>query len=132
MARVPILRKLYSEDFPTQKPWIHKLLSPVNDFMRVVSESFNHQLTIADNLDGFTITTECIHLYPIKIGNKLSKEPFAVFIGKVYNKTDSTISTSAITPYWTYDATAKTINIDNISGLNTAKAYDINFVILGG
>ena len=132
MGRVPILRKLYASDYPSEKSWIDKLLSPVNDFIRIVCENLNNQLTIKDNMLGFTTTIQWNNIYPIKISNKMNVEPFAVLIGKVYNKTDDVLPTGAITPYWEYDSTTKTINILDVHNLSSTKVYDINYIIFGG
>jgi hypothetical protein len=52
MAKIPTIRRLTIEDFPSQKDWILPLLEILNNFIINVIVAFNKQLTISENVLG--------------------------------------------------------------------------------
>jgi hypothetical protein len=53
MARIPTLTKIATEEFPAEvRPWIGKLLGPLNSFLTATVYALTRHLTFADNLMG--------------------------------------------------------------------------------
>lgn len=52
MAKIPSIRRLTIEDFPSQKSWISPLLEILNVFIISVVQAFTRQLTISENVLG--------------------------------------------------------------------------------
>lgn len=138
ISRNPILKKFYREDFPDEtRNWIDKLLSPLNDFVRVVSENLNKKITFEQNMYGFTteITTvagKSVTLNNITIANQIDTEPFGVFAVKLSNMTYPLDGINSCFIKWDYDATTNSIIIKQVTGINTDYVYKIRLVIIGG
>jgi hypothetical protein len=62
MAKIPTIRRLTIEDFPSQKDWIQPLIEILNNFIINVVVAFNKQLTISENflaqISTFRVQTE--------------------------------------------------------------------------
>ena|SRR5258708_488200 len=47
---VPSISNLRTEDFPSEKSWISKLLGPINQFLNSASTALNGNITFSDNI----------------------------------------------------------------------------------
>ena len=50
MAKIPTIRRLSVEDFPSQKSWIGKFFEVLNNFIISVVAALNNQLTFTENM----------------------------------------------------------------------------------
>jgi len=81
--QLPVTSRLAVEDFPDQKSWIGKLLSPFNSFLQNVSYALNGSLTFGQNIQGqeqlldFTYNTNSL---PLKFSISLTVKPLQLAI----------------------------------------------------
>ena len=143
MGKLPPVKRLDTNDFPTEKGWIGNLFYILNDFIRTVYSLFDSGITVADNMKGMIFTIDTVTIgasapnAAIGIKNTMSVKPYAVLLGWVREKNTvasatTSIITSAVQIDWYYDSGKQQIYIQNVNGLTAAKSYTINLVILGG
>lgn len=85
MAKISATKKLILEDFPGQKPWIDKLVAPINAFFEQVYFALVSGLTLKQNLKAqvfdYVLPLNINYANTIKFNWTLNEPPTAVFIG---------------------------------------------------
>lgn len=144
MARLPQYKRLVTEDYPEQQPWINKLLLPINRFLLGIYSALDNRLSINDNLLGQLRTNLVIDYtgnadvdFPIKFRYSLfdklgaaAPSPRAVILGRVRDASasPSTITDPVVISDWEYRDGQIVINY--ITNLTAGKVYSANVLIL--
>lgn len=53
---IPQLTSIRTEDFPSEKTWISKLLLPINQFLLYTTKAINGNITFGDNIPCQTVS----------------------------------------------------------------------------
>jgi hypothetical protein len=132
MAKLPVIKRLLAEDLKAAGAWIVKLLYPLNQFMSSVYAALDHGITFQDNMlgdiktlsiKGSNPTTEFLWSY--------ASAPVGCFVVAAFDTSSNPQTlTSAVTCAWSYNAGV--ISIDNVTGLDTSRTYNVTFCVLGG
>lgn len=112
--------------------WIDQILLPLNEAISQFTNALSSQLTITDNMLG-TVKTFSLQpaQFPFTFNHGLSIQPRICFIGQINDNSGSPATfTSAPYAQWFIGSSANTITIQNITGLNNTKTYNVTFVIL--
>jgi hypothetical protein len=121
------------EEFPEQRDWLGKLVSPLNQFIGDVFRSYNNQITIDDNLfqeiKEFKIKNAANN-FPYKFKTKFNSNPKGLVSIYVFN--NDTGSIAAEIPIFTWSYSSQEINISQISGLTSNTNYTIRVLIIYG
>lgn len=87
MAKISATKKLILEDFAEQRPWIDKLVQPVNAFFEQVYFALVGGLTISDNLKAqkwdYTLGLGQDYTQAVKLQWNRNEKPTAVIIGYI-------------------------------------------------
>jgi hypothetical protein len=130
MAQTPKVKQLIPQDYPTESSWISKLISPLNSFMRSVTDALNNKLTVSENMDG-GIKSVIVAGSAVKIAWDMQK-PTVAFIGNIERVDGSAVSLpAAITLVWKYTQDNK-IEITDVVGLDdsSSKQYRLTIMFL--
>jgi hypothetical protein len=130
VSRLPPVQRLSLEDFPDQKKWLGKLLSPINQFMESVYQSLNQGLTVKENMAGTLLEVILEGSMPAKAAWSLKSKPVAVLLGQV-ERTDGTTITlsSAIGIRWSYNGEG-TLQIDQITGITPSSSAKVRVTLI--
>lgn len=82
MAQLPKQRKILVEDFPKQKDWLPKLLSPLNEFFEDVIRALNKGITFQENMAGSILTVNIDGVFPLDLKWSQTSRPVAAWIGQ--------------------------------------------------
>ena len=137
MSRIPPLKRLAREDFPEQKSWIGKLLSPINEFFNLVSSALDESLTFDDNFNAQTKDISFIKTAtypsldtPVSFASTVKGKPIGVLIiNAVEDKDNPQPLVNAVTLSWTF--AENTVKITGITGLTNDEKYAIKFLVIG-
>jgi hypothetical protein len=97
MAKISSTKKLVLEDYPTEvRPWLQKLVDPLNRFLEQAYFALVQGLTTKDNLkaQSNSVTVASGQAYPVKISWALNERPTAVFVASIADTTGA-----AVQPY---------------------------------
>lgn len=129
MARLQTLRKLRSEDFKDQNPWIQNLIIPLNSFMEATQAAQNHALTINENMLGQIVTITLDGTYPVKLPWGYKTRPVAVQKGNLTRSDGSSFTImTAVDFQWSFNAAGQ-IQIDTVVGLPVAASPAIKYLL---
>lgn len=135
MSKLPAFNRLALEDFPSEKSWIGKLLSPLNSFMTAVVAAMSNGLTFSENLSAVvrTITVPAgSATYPIYFTWTLKSKPVGLWVVSVYEVTAShTTLTSAVSADWEYTSDGK-VKINGFPSLPTGADYNVTIIAITG
>ena len=126
MSKINTTKKLVIEDFPAEvRPWLRKLLDPLNRFLEQTYFALVQGLTVNDNLKGqvTTLTVTANQTYPMKFAWNRNERPSAVWAGNMVESTGSTVS--AFSTSWIYDS--GTVKI-TFTGLDSSKEYTATII----
>jgi hypothetical protein len=123
MAKFNPPKKLIIDEFgPDQKPWIGKLVDPLNNFMAQVATALTQGIVFSDNTKSLTIPLNIAisQAYPMVFNASALKErPTSIHVARVY-PVDESIMTAAFSVHWEYkDGTI----YYTLLGLDGGKAY---------
>lgn len=127
MAKINSSKKLVLEDLPAEvRPWMKKVVEPLNRFLEQVYYALVNGLTITDNLKAqlSTSTVEPNQVYPIRIAWTLNERPNAVLVASISDDLGQAVPAYSMT--WTYDSGVLKLTFN---GLTAANKY--NLKILG-
>lgn len=132
MAILPSIRKLYIEDYASQKSWISPFLIVLNTFMTAVVSALDKSLNISDNTTG-DIKSVTLYSVPtlqsrVSIAWKKSMAPVAVIVGNVKPKNDSPL-TVAVFVEWRM-AIGNQLQITNIVGITPTQDNPVTLTLL--
>jgi len=126
VSKITSTKKVVVEDFPAEvRPWIKKLLDPLNRFLEQAYYALVNGLTIADNLKGQVSSLDVVasQEYPIAFAWRLNERPTALLVANCSESTGGTVA--AFSTGWTY---ANGQVLVTFTGLDTAKKYTIKLV----
>ncbi len=132
MAKLPIIKRLASEDFPTQLSWIGTLLYPVNLILTSLYQALNNGITLADNAYAQVVTVPVSGASPsVSFPYKFSPlTPIGMVIANVVQTNSPAVTlTVAVGCLWTQNTGVLTATIQ---GLDSGSTYNITFVVFGG
>ena len=126
MAKINSTKKLIIEDFPAEvRPWLKKLIDPLNRFLEQAYYALVQGLTTADNLkaqvNSFTVTTN--QVYPIKFAWKLNERPTAVWVANITESTGAAVA--AFSTSWVYDNGQVEVTLN---GLSSSNEYNLKLI----
>lgn len=126
MSKINSTKKLVLEDFPAEvRPWLKKLIEPLNRFLEQAYYALVQGLTTADNLkaqvNSYTVTTN--QVYPIKYAWKLNERPTAVWVANITESTGASVA--AFSTSWVYDNSQVEVTLN---GLSSSSEYNIKFI----
>lgn len=130
MAKLPLTYKLILEDFPKEvRDWGGKLLYPINSFFESVYSALNKGLTFTDNFDAQIKALTVDGNYPLSFEYTTSARPVGLIC--IYCKAkDGSFPTGGI--FISFDVIEKSVKINNITGLDPTKKYDIKVLTITG
>jgi hypothetical protein len=132
------IKRIIKEQLPANvQSWIDVLLIPINNFISQVTYALTNQLTITDNFLGTiqqsNITTAS---FPYSFTHGLNVQPTIVFIGQIQEAVNGTavqtptILTTPAIAQWQLGSNGTSIQILNITGLDSTKSYNVTFVVI--
>lgn len=129
MAKFNPPKKLIIDEFgPEQKPWIGKLVDPLNNFMAQVATALTQGIVFGDNVKGVKIPLNIAisQTYPMVFNaSSLKERPSSIHVGHVYPVDESTM-TAAFSVSWSYkDGTI----YYTLLGLDGGKAYKGTLIV---
>lgn len=130
MAKLPLTYKLILEDFPKEvRNWAGKLLYPINTFFESVYAALNKGLTFTDNFDAQLKHITVDGNYPISFEYTTSVRPMGIIC--VYAKArDASYPLGGI--FVSFEIIEKSVKINNITGLDPSKKYDLKLLLITG
>ena len=141
MAKLPPIRKLYIEDYASQKSWIGPFLLILNSFMQAIFSSLNKQLTLVENttsdIKTITLLTPPSASAPASIAWTKDTRPQAVIVGNVVLKSTSgntyTLS-NAVQVQWQMSTLNDSLQITQVSGITPSGTdqYTLTLVCIAG
>jgi hypothetical protein len=122
------LRRIIKEDFPSQyNDLLDKLLFPLNEALESVSNAFNNNITIANNLSGqetlLDVTAPVTAASPIFFKSTLKgscKGIICIAANVVGNGTAPTGQ-----PFFTFENAGNNIKVTNITNLTSGTRYQL-------
>lgn len=116
MAKINSTKKLVIEDYPAEvRPWLRKLIDPLNRFLEQVYFALVQGLTTKDNLKAQvnTITIAANQTYPVKISWNLNERPTAVFAANIVDTTGAAVDPHSFS--WVYNNSQVEITLNGLS-----------------
>lgn len=125
MSKITNSKKIAPEDFKDQRPWIEKLLSPINQYFQDSANILNNGILLRDNVmsqeyettlrtDGSRTTAR----FSWKWNQK--QEPTIVQVAQLIEVGSDTVPATGFT--WTFTASSVSCSISN---LTASKDYTI-------
>lgn len=121
-----LFRRILTDEFPVEhQNWVGRLLTPLNRFMELVSQTLNNNLTFRDHFNAEIRTVFIEPNKPIFFNHSLKSKPIGILPLK--------LSEDPIGAVWIdWECIGAMIKIPRVLGLDPAKKYKINILILGG
>ncbi len=139
MSALPPIRKLYVEDYASQKAWISPLLTILNQFMNSVVESLTRGLTIVDNTtsDIKTVTLSAVPsaTSPASVLWTKPIPPHAVLVGNVALVSGAAVTlSSAVQVLFQMAPSGTALQITGLAGLTptTTNQYILTLICIAG
>lgn len=138
MAQLPPIRKLYLEDYPTQKGWIGPLLIILNTFMNATVSAFSRNLTLVDNTTSdikvITLSTVPTTSAPTSVAWTKAVIPTAVILGNVLPTSGTLTLSSAVQIQWQMSADNTSLQIVGVVGVTPSQnsQYVLTLVCIAG
>lgn len=129
---IPQITTLRTEDFPSEKEWISKLLFPLNQFLLNATSAINGNITFTDNIPcqtqtlSFTYGSSADFPKTFK-WNISNNKPIEL---RVCSATENSVAI-AVLPTWSYTNSVVTItgfvklSSSGASGLTVGASYNI-------
>ena len=126
MSKISSTKKVILEDLPAEvRPWMKKLIDPLNRFLEQTYYALVQGLTVSENLKGQvnTITVAANTTYPIEYAWKLNERPTAVWVANISDTTGALVP--AFSTSWTYDNGQVKVTLN---GLTAANKYTLKLI----
>jgi hypothetical protein len=126
LSKISSTKKVILEDLPAEvRPWMKKLIDPLNRFLEQTYYALVQGLTTADNLKAQvnTITVAANTTYPIEYAWKLNERPTAVWVANISDTTGALVP--AFSTSWTYDNGQVKVTLN---GLTAANKYTLKLI----
>jgi hypothetical protein len=133
MASIPKSRKIAAEDFPEQKAWMPKLLSPLNQFFETIVSALSKGLTFKENFASESYSIDFDGRYPVLVSWNRPNKPNGLWVIDSRQKLTGIHSASAVYLSWSYTQ-SRQISITAISGVTASPLdkYVIKFIAIEG
>jgi hypothetical protein len=125
MSKITNSKKIAPEDFKDQRPWIEKLLSPINQYFQDSASILNNGILLRDNVMAQDYTTtlrtdgaRTTASFSWKWNQK--QAPSIVQVAQLIEIGSDTVPATGFT--WTFSANSVTCSISNLSA---SKDYTI-------
>lgn len=135
MSKIENFKRLIPEDYKsTEQELINKLGNSINTFAEQVTNAFNNNLSIDDNLNitkrSLTITVDSngVPLVPTNINSGLNGTCVGIQVIRAQNVTNSSIIPTG-TPFISYADNSRVIKISNITNLQANNKYQLNLIL---
>lgn len=139
MAVLPPIRKLYIEDYTSQKSWIGPFLIVMNTFMTTVVSALTKNLTLVDNttsdLKYIQLSSVPTTTAPASVAWTKQIIPIAVLVGNIRLSTGAAVTLSAaVQVQWQMSSDNKSLQITNIVGVTptATSQYILTLVCIAG
>lgn len=138
MASLPPIRRLYLEDYASQKGWIGPFLLTLNTFMTSVVSALTKNLTFVENttsdLKIVTLSTVPTASSPVSIAWSKPNAPVAVLVGNVRPSTSTLVLTNAVGIQWAMSSSGGALEITNVVGITPTQTdqYTLTLVCIVG
>lgn len=139
MAVLPPIRKLYIEDYTSQKSWIGPFLIVMNTFMTTVVSALTKNLTLVDNttsdLKYIQLSSVPTTTAPANVAWTKQIIPIAVLVGNIRLSTGAAVTLSAaVQVQWQMSSDNKSLQITNIVGVTptATSQYILTLVCIAG
>lgn len=122
MAKISTTKKIAVELMPEEhKPWIGKIIDPVNRFFEQTYYALSQGSTIADNFkaEKFELKISATQTYPMKVTWKLNEKPTSVILGHIQEDNGAPGTIPVHSMQWTYGNGSIEITFNGLE----AKAY---------
>jgi hypothetical protein len=126
MSKINSTKKIVIEDFPADvRPWLRKLIDPLNRFLEQAYYALVQGLTVNDNLKGQVVTLSVAtnQAYPMKFAWNRNERPSAVWAANIVESTGGVVAPFSVS--WIYDN--GTVKI-TLNGLDSAKEYTATII----
>ena len=126
MSKITTTKKIVMEDLPEQhRPWLVKLVEPLNRFLEQAYAALVGGLTLGDNLKAqvSTITLTATTTTTQSVMWTKNEKPTAVFIGQIADEAGTAVPNYVFT--WTYADNALHLTF---TGLTAAHKYSIKII----
>lgn len=121
MSKINSSKKAILEDFPVEvRPWLKKLIDPLNRFLEQTYYALVQGLTTADNLKAQvnSITIPANQTYPVTIAWTLNERPTAVWAANISE------STGAVVPAYSFSWVYNNGQVEiTLNGLSSSSKY---------
>jgi len=138
MATLPPIRKLYLEDYASQKGWIGPFLIIINTFMTSVVTALTKNLTLVDNTtsDIKYVTLSAVPTSTAFVSVAWTKPiiPTAVILGNIRLSSGAVSLSNAVQVLWQMSSDYKSLQIIGLVGITptTANQYTLTLVCIAG
>lgn len=139
MASLPPIRKLYLEDYTSQKSWIGPFLITLNTFMTSVVSALTKNLSFIENTTSdikyITLAGVPTVNSPVSVAWTKTIAPIAVLVGSVRLTTNASFTlTTAIQVQWQMSASGSSLQIINVVGITPTQTtqYILTLVCIAG
>lgn len=139
MAVLPPIRKLYIEDYASQKNWIGPFLIIMNTFMTTVVTALAKNLTLVDNTTSdikyVTLSGVPTASAPANVAWSKSIVPIAVIVGNVRLSTGAAFTlSSTVQIQWQMSQDNKSLQVTNIVGVTptSSSQYVLTLLCIAG
>lgn len=131
MSRLPSLKRLSVEQYPSEKKWIGRLFSSLNSFFTQVYLTLNGNIEFGSNIKAqikeFTFDVDNTP-YPVKFVSDIGKPQGLVVISVSEIAGNPSPVTSAVYIDWSYSSGF--VYINNITGLSASKKYLVRVLVI--
>lgn len=138
MASLPPIRKLYLEDFPSQKTWISPFLLTMNQFMTTVVTALSKGITLVDNTTSdikyITLNSVPTADAPASVAWTKTQIPIAVLVGNIQTTSGTPVLTNAVQIQWAMSSSNSSLQITNVIGITPSdtEKYVLTLVCIAG
>lgn len=138
MASLPPIRKLYLEDYATQKSWIGPLIIILNTFMNAVVSALTKNLTLVDNstsdIKYMVLNAVPTLTAPTSVSWTKSISPVAVIVGNTQLSGSTFNLSAAVQVQWQMNATGTALQVTNVVGITPTQTnqYTLTLICIAG
>ena len=134
MAVLPPIRKLYLEDFASQRSWISPFLYTINNFMTSVVGALTKDLNLIDNttsdIKSITLVSAPTVAAPASVAWTKNTPPIAVLVGNVTSNSSSFSLSSAVQVVWAMSPSGLQLQITKLVGVTPTNAQNITLTLV--
>ena len=125
MSKINSTKKVILEDFPADvRPWLTKLVDPLNRFLEQAYFALVNGLTLGDNIKSQTntIVLDASQSYPVKLSWTLNERPTLVLVASIQDTTGAIVQPYGLS--WIFNNGQVEITLSGLA----ANKHKINIV----